>query len=545
MLLVFCDTTFRNTCRLSVVVILLLILTGSEAVSQEKKRIDIIHANSLEAASNIANNAQRLIGDVQIQHKTMFIWCDSAYTYTGTNKVDAFGNVHINQGDTLHLYANKIFYNGDINFARAWENVKLVNKTTTLYSDTIDYDLAANIGYYDDNGKIVDSTNTLTSVIGKYFIDTDIIHFYRNVEAVGEKYTLTGDTMYYNTETGRISIVGPTTIRDSSNSLYAEDGWYDSKSGEAELLKNPRVYNETQFLKANYIKYNEENGNGKAVGSVQIHDMENKIMVEGLNAFYNKLSEVTTVTDSAVLIMYSEKDTLYMHADTLRSIPDTLVEGENVITAYYDVRFYRSDIQGMCDSLVYFSKDSVVQLHNNPVIWSDIHQLSADFIEMKQYTDAPDEMHLINNSFIISKQDTARFDQVKGKNMVGYVVNNELDRIDVDGNGQTLYYAREKENDVIGLNRAESSKISIQFREGKVFKISFLKAPEGKLKPLQELTEEDKRLAGFDWKINLRPLTRTDIFRRGPVEPQPDEQVPDTGKTEEEQTVEPVLQKKN
>jgi len=541
MLFVFFDKILRNSSLVTAGIFIFLTFSFSPGISQEKKRIDILHANSLEAASNVANNAQRLIGDVQIQHKTMLIWCDSAYTYTGTNKVDAFGNVHINQGDTLHLYANKIFYNGDINFARAWEDVKLINKTTTLYSDTVDYDLAANIGYYDDNGKIVDSTNTLTSVIGKYFIDDDIVHFYKNVEAVGEDFTLNSDTMYYHTETGRIFIVGPTTIRDSANTLYAEDGWYDSKNGEAELLKNPRVYNEEQFLTADYIKYNEENGDGKAEGSVLIHDIKNKIMVEGLNAVYNKTSEMATVTDSAVLILYSEKDTLFMHADTLRSVPDT-VEGEKVVTAFYGVRFYRTDLQGMCDSLVYFSKDSVVQLYDNPVIWSDIHQLSADLIEMRQYTEAPDEMHLINNSFIISKQDSNRFDQVKGKNMVGYVVNNELDKIDVDGNGQTLYYAREKENEIIGLNRAESSRISIQFKEGKVFKISFLKAPEGQLKPLFQLSEEEKRLSGFDWKVNMRPLTRTDIFRREPLEPgqedsvknKPEGKEPEAVKTEEE-----------
>lgn len=509
-------------------VLLLLLVQGTflQTISQEKKRIDILHANSLEAAGSVAKNAQRLIGDVNIQHKTILIWCDSAYTYTGTNRVDAFGNVHINQGDTLHLYAGKIFYDGDISFARAWENVKLVNKTTTLYSDTLEYDLAANIGYYDDNGKIIDSTNTLTSVIGKYFIDEDVIHFYKNVEAVGEDYTLTGDTMYYNTETGKITIVGPTTIRDSANTLYAEDGWYNSNNGEAELLKNPRIYNDKQYITADYIKYNEENGDGKAEGSVLIHDLENKIMVEGQNAVHNDKTEITTVTDSAVLIVYSEKDTLFLHADTLRSVPDT-VPDKQIISAYYGVRFYRTDIQGICDSLVYFSRDSVVQMYRNPVIWSEIHQLTAEQILMKQYADAPDELHLMNNSFIISQQDSGRFDQVKGKNMTGFVVDNELDRIDVDGNGQTLYYAREKEDEIVGLNRAESSNISIRFREGKVFKIAFLKAPEGELKPLGELTEEEKTLSGFDWKAGLRPLSKSEIFGVKTEKEDVDQVIPD------------------
>ncbi|HSM46231.1 MAG TPA: hypothetical protein VK872_00330, partial [Draconibacterium sp.] len=177
------------------------------------------------------------------------------------------------------------------------------------------------------------------------------------------------------------------------------------------------------------------------------------------------------------------------------------------------VRFFRTDIQGVCDSLVYFTRDSIIQLHNFPVLWSEIHQLSAELIEIKQFENAPDELHLTRNSFIISKQDSNMFDQIKGKNMIGYIINKELNNIQVNGNGQSLYYAREKD-EIIGLNRAESSKISIRFREGKVYTISFLTAPEGELKPLLDLKEEDKKLKGFDWKIYLRPLSKYDIFER-------------------------------
>jgi hypothetical protein len=499
-----------NNLKYKLLVFLLFLVFVTNA--QEKKEVQILNAQIGESVAN-NKNAQRLVGDVKIQHKDILMWCDTAYTYTGTNRVDAFGHVHINQGDTLHLYARKIFYDGDISFAQAVDSVKLENKTTTLFSDTLDYDLESNIGYYDDYGKIIDSLNVLTSLIGKYFVNDDMVHFYEDVEGYSDNYTLSSDTLYYNTVTGRISIVGPTTIRDSANTLYAESGWYDTNTGEAELQKNPVVSNQKQMLKADYIEYNDENGDGKAKGAVQIEDFENQIIVTGLNADYNETFEIATVTDSAIFMMYSENDTLYLHADTLKTVPDTL-EGEKIITAYYNVRFYRTDIQGICDSLVYYSRDSLVQMHNQPVIWSEIHQLSADLIEMQQTTDAPDELHLQNNSFIISKQDSNRFDQIKGKNMTGYIINNELDNILVDGNGQTLYYARETEDEIIGLNRAESSNISIQFKEGKIFKIVFLKQPEGQLKPMFQLSEEEKRLSGFDWKIDLRPLTRYDIFPR-------------------------------
>lgn len=507
----------------------IFLLVSLVSFSQEKKRVNIEQADYLEADDNIAKNAQRLVGDVRISHKDMLMWCDSAYTYTGTNRVDAFGNVHIKQADTLDLFAGKIYYNGDNSFARAIGDVKLISKSTTLYADTLDYNLDTKIGYYDDYGKIIDSTNVLTSVIGKYFVEQDLIHFYKNVEAYNDNYTLSGDTMIYNTETNRIFITGPTTIRDSNNTLYAEDGWYDTETGEAELLKNPHIFNEKQELAANYIKYNETDGSGRALGMVRIHDIENKIVVTGNTVNYNEEQEIATVTDSALFMIYSdsENDTLFLHADTLRTVPDT-VPDEKIIKAFYGARFYRTDIQGICDSLVYFTNDSIVQLHHNPVIWSEIHQLSADKIDMKQKTGAPDEMHLQNNSFIISKLDSGRFDQIKGKNMVGYVVNNELKKIDVNGNGQTLYYARE-DSAIIGLNRAESARISIQFKEGRAFRIAFLKSPQGQLKPLFEISSEEKRLSGFDWKISLRPLSKYDVFGTQAVLPKNEDPLPSPG----------------
>ena len=521
--MIFHSIKYKCRTQLFLLFFLVFILIDNSLYAQEKKRVEILDAEFLAAAQNIAENAQRLVGHVQLKHENILIWCDSAYTYTGTNKVDAFGNVHINQNDTLHLYANKIYYNGDISFAQAIKNVRLENKSTTLYSDTLDYDLAADIAYYDNYGKIVDSTNVLTSQIGKYLIQEDLIHFYNDVEAFSDDYTLVSDSLHYHTESGRLFILGPTTIRDSANTLYAEKGWYDSKTGEAELTKKPVISNETQLLKARYIKYNEEDGNGLAKNQVEIEDYENKVKVLGNYAVYNETLEKATVSDSALFIMYAETDTLYMHADTLKTVPDT-IEGEKVITAFYGARFYRTDMQGLCDSLVYFTKDSVIQLYRDPIIWSDIHQVTADKIELKQMTDAPDEMHLSSNSFIISKQDSGRFDQIKGKNMVGFIVNNEINKIDVDGNGQTLYYARE-DNEIIGLNRAESSNISIQFKEGKIYRILFLTQPKGKLKPLFDLTEEEKKLDGFEWKIQMRPLSKHDVFPKVNTEQKEEEEI--------------------
>ncbi len=479
--------------------------------------IEIEEADFLEYNQAIVADAQRLIGNVRIRHNNVLMWCDSAYSYVGTNRVDAFGNVHINQGDTAHLYADMIWYDGDMSFARAIRNVRLINKATTLYSDTVDYDLARNLGFYDDNGKIIDSTNVLTSRQALYYVKDDIVYFYRDVVGKNEKYTLVSDTVKYHTESGIFYIQGPTTIRDSANTVYGEDGWYNSRTGEAQLLRNPLVYNEKQTMKGDVIDYDRNKGYGKARGTIEITDRENDVIIRGRNAWFDEVTESAFITDSALLIIISEGDSLYLHADTLRTFTDTIPD-ERIVTAFYGVRFYRDDIQGKCDSLIYFTRDSTVQLHYQPVLWSEIHQMSADYIEMKPNTNAPDEVKLLSGAFIISQLDSTRYDQVKGKNMNGYIVGEQLDRIFVDGNGQTIYYARDK-GEIVGLNRAESSKINIRFREGKAFRISFLGGPEGKLTPLEQVTDDQRRLPGFDWKEAIRPVSREDIFKKTAPEP--------------------------
>jgi lipopolysaccharide export system protein LptA len=476
---------------------------------QGKTKVEIKQAGSLTESKAI-KNAQRLLDNVILKHLDILMYCDSAYTYTGTNRVDAFGHVFINKADSLHLYANKVFYDGDNGFAQAIGNVKLEKDSTTLYTDTLDYDLNQNIGYYDCFGKIIDSTNTLTSKIGKYFVNKDLAEFTDSVVGYNGKYTINSENLQYNTLTKVISFEDSTTIRDSANTLYAEKGWYNTLTGEADLKVHPKIYNVNQMMLADHIKYNRANGNGVATGHAHIEDYPNKAIIQGNKVTYNKLLDIITATDSAVFITYNDIDSLYLHADTLKSIPDT-IEDAKIIKAYYGVRFYRTDLQGVCDSMTYHTADSIIELQVNPVIWNAQHQIFADYIKMIQYSNAPNEMHLIKNSFITSQQDSGLFDQIKGRNMIGYIINNQLDHVDVDGNGQTLYYAYDEET-AVGLNHAESSTIKIRLKEGKIQTIAFNTQPTATLTPIEKLSEGDKILSGFDWKDWLRPHSKNDIF---------------------------------
>lgn len=491
----------------------LTIVQAQENKKQPKKaKIYLEKADYLDIDNTIANNAERLIGNVVIHHKDITIYCDSAYMYSATNSADAFGNVRINKNDTLNLFAGIINYNGNTSYAIAKNNVRLQKKTTTLYSEKLDFDLKNNIGYYTTHGKIVDSINILESTIGEYHMNKDIAYFYKNVEAYNDKYRLDGDTLIYNTKTTVAEIFGPTIIKDSTNILYTENGWYNTNTGETELTKNSKIYNDRQQLKAGFIQYNRATDNGKAEKNVVITDKKNHTEVFGNHATYSNAIEVALITDSAQFVAYGQEDTLYMHADTLKTVPDTIAD-EKIIKSYYGVRFFRKDLQGVCDSMVYFTKDSVIQLHIAPVIWSKNNQLKSDYIVVYQYNDKENEAILDNNSFIISQLDSIKFNQIKGKKMIGFFDNKNLNKIKVSGNGQTLYYASDKK-EIIGLNKALSSNIDIFLKEGKIAKIAFLTQPEGGLTPLDKLKEEDKHLIGFDWLDNIRPKSRFDIFRK-------------------------------
>jgi lipopolysaccharide export system protein LptA len=490
--------------------LVLLLLLPLLSISQARRKIDIEQNDYMQYDESIVKNAYRFIGDVILTHENIRMWCDSVYSYTDVNMVDAFGRVHILKDDTLHLYANFVNYNGDRRWAVATGNVRMVNKTTTLTTDTLNFDMASNIGYYDDYGTVKDSSTTLYSKIGEYYANTDKAHFKTEVEVLSDDYTLTSDTLIYDTQTKVVSIVGPTNIKEEESTLYAESGFYNSATGEVELYRNPEIITEEQKINADSIFYNKTTGDGRAAGNARVEDFKNRMIIKGNRIVYNDQNESALATDSAHLLLYSEKDTLFLHADTLKSIPDSIPD-EKLVMAYFQVKFFRQDMQGKCDSLVYWSKDSTIQLFNEPVIWSENNQMTSSYIEMVRQGNGLDLIKMQQNAFIVAMEDSVKFNQIKGRNMLGYVRENELYKIDVDGNGQSVYYARD-DNGIIGLNKAQSSKIEIYLKESKVKKIVFITSPDGQLLPLFQISEADKELPGFKWWDEIRPKKVSDIF---------------------------------
>lgn len=453
-----------------------------------------------------------LKGNVIFTHEGTLLFCDSAYFFQKENKINAYSNVRIKVSDTLDIYGDTLIYDGNTKIAEIVSNVKLIDNNTTLTTNYLNYNRNSGIASYFNGGKIVDKDNILTSRIGHYFTSKKHFFFKNEVELINPRYNINSDTLMFNTSTEIAFFYGPTLITSKENKIYCENGWYNTKTDVSRFSKNSWIKTKNQYLKGDSLYYDRNIGLGIAFNNVVLLDSAKNIIIKGNYIENNEYLGKSLVTDSALAIFIDKQDSLFLHGDTLRAKYDTLDNIEYFI-AYYKVKFYKSDIQGMCDSLNYIMSDSIMNMFKNPVLWSDNYQLTADSISLVIGDNTLKELFLKNNSFIIEESDTNIFNQVKGKFVQGYFIDNELYKVDVKGNSESIYYMMEDgSDDIIGINKAISSDLLIFFKDKKVFSITFINKPEGIMFPLDEIPQSDRFLKGFSWKSKHRPLSPKDVF---------------------------------
>jgi lipopolysaccharide export system protein LptA len=468
-------------------------------------------ADYAEFDQNIASGAQRLIGNVVFTHEDAVMYCDSAYFYGESNSLDAFSRVHINQADTVDLYGDFLHYDGNTRIAEVRRNVRLIGRNTKLTTSALDFNLGRNVGYYTNHADIVSGENNLSSMQGYYYSREQMYYFRDSVILRNPDYTMYSDTLKYHTTTNIAYFFGPTEIIGDSSYIYCEDGWYNTETDKSMLKVKALVKNKNQTIRGDSLYYEKETGYGEGFSNIEILDEAQNIILRGNHAFINQEEGRALLTDSALFIYITQDDSVFVHADTLRARPDSADKRE--LMAYYGVRIYKSDLQGVCDSLFYSTADSILKLFKQPVLWSEANQLSSEYIEIWTKNKEVNQLHLKQLAFIINREDSTRFNQIKGKSMTGYFRNNELYKIVVKGNGQTVYYAKDKE-ELIGVNIAQSSDLTIWLKENKPDKISFQVKPIGTLYPLNTAPEDELILKDFKWLEALRPKNRNDIFRK-------------------------------
>ncbi len=476
--------------------------------SQETRKIDH-NSDFMEYDQNLANGAYRLLRNVVFRHEGAIMYCDSAYYYSDNNSLDAFDSVYINQGDTLHLYGDFLHYDGNTRMANVRKNVRLYSKETRLITEALDFDLRTSVGYYVSYADIVNGENKLNSKEGYYYSSKKMYFFRDSVVIINPGYTIYSDTLKYNTVTNVAFFLGPTEIISDSNYIYCEDGWYNTETDISLLKDNAFLRNTNQTLKGDSLYYERDVGYGEAYQNVELFDNEQNIILKGNYATYNEITEDALLTDKAMLIQITDPDSIYIHADTLISEIDT--SGYKILKGFHKVKMFKSNLQGKCDSMAYSFSDSVIRLFHEPVLWKDQNQLTSDYMEIWTKNKDIDQLHLLGLAFIISREDTAKYNQIKGRKMICYFRDNNLYKVDVKGNGQTIYYPKD-EDEIIGVNKAESSDLVIYLEGKDVKEIMFYKKPDATLYPLESAPRNELKLKDFIWLEHLRPLKKEDIF---------------------------------
>jgi lipopolysaccharide export system protein LptA len=523
----------RKSCIIPLFIIILWLVAWS---AQAQRRVNY-SADVSKFAKSIAPDAFRLIGNVKFTERTATMYCDSAYYYQETENIDAYGHIRIypdNSGTTL---TGKILhYDASQRIANITEEVVLESDSATLTTQTIFYDMNTGIATYPTKGTMISGRNTLVSDQGTYNKYLKQAYFKRHVVVTNPQYIIHTDTMNYNTVSKIVEFVGPTILNSpETDTVYCERGWHNTNTDISSFRQNAWIKSGSNIVKGDTLYYEKLTGLGKAFGNVEMRDTTQNIILRGDYASYSRPKKSGLMTKRALMIQVEQKttktDSLYLHGDsilygtftalkdTTYTIPDTF----NFIKAYHHVKFFRSDLQGKCDSLYYSFKDSTLQFIGKPVIWAEGNQqLTAVHIRLFVKNKKIDKMEMTNSSFIISKEDSAMYNQIKGRDMTGYFVDNDLRKMYVNGNGQMIIFHKDSDGkDIMGVQKTESSNINVYFKKIKndkneekstLDKLTYINTVQGSFNPPNELKGPDLLLKDFIWLEQFRPKAWKEIF---------------------------------
>lgn len=480
---------------------------------QSKEKVILLHTDKLSYDEFRHPGAQILTGNVQFLHDGVYMYCDSACFYEATNSFDAFGHVRMVQGDTLNLVGDMLLYNGLDQLARVRHNVVLTHRESKLYTDSLDYDRLYELGYFFEGGRLVDQENVLTSDWGQYSPPTRQAVFNYNVRLENPKFTLISDTLNYNTRTSMAEIVGPSNIDSGDNHIYSESGFYNTQTEEAILLDRSIVTNKGRKMVGDSLYYDSKSGVGEGFCNVVYTDEVNKNMLTGNYCYYNDSTGYSMATDSAVAIDYSQKDTMYMHADTFK-VYTFYMDTDSMyrqVRGYHKVRSYRVDVQSVCDSLVFDSRDSCITMYRDPIVWNGGQQVLGEVIKIYLNDSTIDYIHVIDQTLSVERIDSVHYNQVAGKEMKSYFRDGEMYETWVNGNVYVDYYMFDDDSLMIGLNYTETSELKLFMKDRKMDKI-WMPAATGVIYPVLMIPPEKLYLSNFAWFDYIRPVDKNDIF---------------------------------
>ncbi|GAB3643323.1 OstA-like protein [Spirosoma arcticum] len=536
-------------------------------------KVELLPGSDSLVGVNIPGQVVRKIyNNVRFRQKGVLMYCDLAIQNVTTNVIEAYGNVRLIQGDTINVRGDTMFYYGNTRQANLRGNVVMRDRKMTLTTQQLDYDMLSGVAHYPVPGRIVDKENVLTSREGYYDTRSKLFTFRQNVRLVNTKGTLTADSLLYNSLSRIATFQGPTRITNKDGVLTAIAGQYNTATGISNFQRRATVDTPKYRLTGDSLYYDNVSELGIAKGNVIMVAKDRKAVITGEHVRYNGKSGISRVTGHPVaksLASETTRDTLYMRADTLFSFDNKLTNTRRLL-GQKNVFVYKSDLQSKCDSLIYDTADSTIHFFKKPIVWSqDKYQMEADTMRALLKNNRINTMFLKGRSFVISLDTLKNYNQIKGRTVTAYFVTKvipastrlvqtqtgettkkitgatastkpgvpsrtlpratstpareqtTLDRVLVDGNGQSIYYAVDDKNRLIGLNHVECSRMNMEFANNKVGQIRFYGRPDAQLIPPKEFTDDAQKLDGFRWREVEKPTKGQVLWLETPPTEQP------------------------
>lgn len=531
------------------------------------------HANQLFRREN--EDYMILVGNVEFSKGGMRMYTDSAHYYDATGSFDAFGNVKMEQGDTLFIYGDELNYDGQTEIANLFgyngRKVRLINRDVKLETDIFTYDMYEDLGYYLTGGVLTDRDNRLESVRGEYSPATKEANFYTNVVLTSvrpdDKLEMRNQELYYNTATHLAEFHVPTIITNKDGRIDSNDGIYNTETGIAELFAHSIVTTTRgSTLEGDTLFYDKTTGIGEAWGNMALVDTVRQSSLMGDYGYYNELLDSAFVTGHAVAMEYSKGDTLYIHGMYLTSVltidslsrvvgTDTIftpsdvntlqpgsdfalspekndadslsetlpqftlvdrieeyVDSTHIVSAWPRVRIFRSDLQGLCDSLVFTQNDSIVRMFHHPVVWSEDKQIFGNLVVLHVNDTTIESATLPDFGFMAQQIEGQHFNQLSGKSMKAWFIDGDLHRTLVEGNVQGIIYPEENDSTINKLVNFKTSNLEAFYANREMKRLKMWSQTNGEAVPLYLANYTDLHLPMFQWYIEMRPSSPQDIF---------------------------------
>lgn len=495
--------------------LLFLLFSSTFLLAQETKEIDITSDVTRidEEKYPGALVMNKTTNQVYIQHEGIEMWCNVAFHYKDENFVRAIGDVRIKQGDSVSMRSRYAEYNGNTKFAFARGDVWLKKDTTTVTTDTMYFDRIKQQAYYRSGGTVTSPNSKITSRIGRYYIESDKISFINNVEVTNPNYVINSEQLDFYSKNEHAYLYGPTTIVSDSSLVYCERGFYDTKNDKGYFVKNSRIDYDNRQVWGDSLYFDRVSNFASATNNIRVKDTLNNSLIKGHYAEVYRDKDSVFITQRAVAITVEQQDSVYIHGDKL------IVTGKpdnRIVRGYYNVKLYKSDLSGKCDSIHVNQKTGLTQMIRRPVLWSDESQITGDSIHLvnNTVTEKIDSLKVFDNSFIIQKDSISGFNQVKGQKLYGYFNDtNELEKVDIENNAESIVYIREETGKLQGIDKSKSASITITFVNKAIDETIKYKNPGGDIWPESQWVEKTQTLKDFEWRGEERLRSKEDIFK--------------------------------